>query len=554
MLLDDLNGYLEVAKPSKMNNFRQYYRGKPLLLAEEAYGIYFPPKPIDDGVPGIRELIEDVCLMRVTRAVGKAPRGGGKSFGCAFCEWYHNYFNNFDWINLGGAEKQAKAVYNYIEGFVNSHHQIASYYPKGTLMTNTENMSGAWISVLAASPTSIRSPHAGGINIGDITARLEGEETGFKYLGGSRRGGGLTIDEECEADPNIVRDATPMVDTADPSIILRISTFHKLEGTFEELIDNHEEMGYKLYSWDSFDICQPCTHDCDSCLQDFREDIYISDVNTGNQVLKHKAYCGGKAKLSQGWMSISEIKQQFREHNFDCAWFETEMMGWRPATSGHVIKDQYKFVNSCVVDDDQVEHMPGCQCVITIDWGMKGECCVQVWQIQPGAVVALLEDDHYIHGEPENFIYESVYGLGTRYKTNEVWADSSHPYCNNTLMTHPRYRMDVREVNFRQEKELGAGAFNAWVDLDRVKVPKKFNVFIKQVRNWKRKTGKIQKGDDHGCDAAICFFLRFAAESIPSSSRIMPITFSPGLYIPGKSQVVRPVNNSFNGGGHVNIR
>ena len=540
MLLDSLEGYLEVTKPSKINNLRQYYRGKPLLLAEEAYGIYFPPKPIDDGVPGLRELIEDMCLMRVHRAVAKAPRGGGKSFGCAFVEWYHNYFNDFDWINLGGAEKQAKAVYNYLEGFVNSHWQISSRYPKGTLMTNTVNDAGAWITVLAASPTSIRSPHAGGINITDITARLEGEETGFKYLGGSGRGGGLTIDEECEADPNIVKDATPMVDTADPSIIMRISTFHKLEGTFEELIDNHEEMGYKLYSWDAFDICQPCTDDCDACFPDFREDIYFRDANTGQEILKHKAYCGGKAKLSKGWMPVAEIRQQFREHNFDCAWFEVEMMGWRPATSGHIIKDQYKFMHECIVEDAPA--IEGCHCVITIDWGLKGECCVEVWQIQPGSVCVLLECDHYTHGEPENFIYETVYGLAQKYKTNEVWADSSHPYCNNTLATSPRYRMDVREVIFRSEKDLGAGAFNAWVDLGRVKVPSRHKTFIKQVRGWKRKGGVIQKGDDHACDAALCFFLRFGAENIPASTRIIPITFTPGLYLPGHKQVVIPVS------------
>ena len=501
-LLDSIDAYAEVVSPTS-KNVRYYYADKPIELAGDLFGLTFPPKP--DGSNGVRELVSDVCTLKVTRAAVQAPRGGGKSLGFSFIEWFMNFTRNFDWLNLGGSEMQARAVYNYLLQYVDIDPDVKAFYPE-TLKSNTENVDGAWISVLAASSKSIRSPHAGGIQIGK--AQMS-------------RGGGLTIDEECEAEEEIVKGAIPTVNTADPSIILRGSTFHRLDGTFKALIDNHDEMGYSLYKWDCFDICKPCPYECKDCWPDFAEDIYEGDE------LVHEAYCGGKAKHSKGWMPIEEIYQAWRECMFSRDWFEVEMMGWRPSSAGSVIRNMTKFNNTCIVKD--WPYVSGAVSYVTIDWGMKGECAVQVWQEQPKGIVALLEDDHFTHQESETFIYEVVRGYGLKYHTNKVRADSSHPYCNATLANDIRYRMAVDEVLFQTAKELAVGAMNAKVDEGLVRIPERHTITIRQLRGWRREHGKIQKRDDHGCDAAICFFSKYQPEDIIRKTvRIVPQTIRVG--------------------------
>jgi hypothetical protein len=514
-IIDHATGYVERLRRGVI----ALYKDDPLGLAEHM-GILLPEKPHavmkalgkydgDDISPGIRELVEDVCSLNVLRAGVKAPRGGGKSLSFSFIEFFLNCMRGFDWLNLGGSETQALQVYGYLKDYVLSDYELQEIYP-ATNQTFTENTrNGAWIRVLAASQRSIRSPHAGGNQIGIRKNQPP-------------RGGGLTIDEECECEEAIVKGAKPTVNTAVPSVILRGSTFHKLHGTFQALIDNAEEVRYKIYEWDCFDICQKCVDRCEECIPDFREDIYQTVIDENGmpiQELLHKAYCGGKAHYADGWMLIEEIKQAWIE-NADREWFETEMMGNRPSQSGFVIKNLDAF-NKCLVPYTQ--YLRGYPCVITIDWGLKGECCVQVWQEQPGGVCAMLEIET-MHMAPDTFVYEIVAAFSRKYFTRNVRADSSHPYCNYNLANEPRYRMNVYEVNFQMEKERGVGAINAHIENGLMQIPESAAQMIKRAKNWRRKNGKIEKKDDHEWDSAICFFSKFAPKvALTPVSRAVPI-------------------------------
>ena len=87
--------------------------------------------------------------------------------------------------------------------------------------------------------------------------------------------------------------------------------------------------------------------------------------------------------------------------------------------------------------------------------------------------------------------------------------------------------MDVYEVNFQTEKERGVGALNAMVEQGRVQIPQRYKQMRKRGRNWRRVNGKIQKGDDHEWDAAICYFSILAPKDGEVSRRgpgVMPIT------------------------------
>jgi len=104
-------------------NLKNQYHGKPLELAERL-GVMLPRKPTQvmrdmglwtdelqerwgDEKPGLRELVEETCLLKTESAVGIASRGGGKSKGVSFIEFYLWMVLDFDALNLGGSELQA---------------------------------------------------------------------------------------------------------------------------------------------------------------------------------------------------------------------------------------------------------------------------------------------------------------------------------------------------------------------------------------------------------------------------------------------------------------
>jgi len=360
-----------------------------------------------------------------------------------------NTVNTHNCLNMGGSEQQAFAVYRYLQRFIKSHPFWRDWYPTIQLQ-NTESKVGAWIKVLTASQKSIRSPHAGGIrpdlesglsqeqiqqmDAGELEEYLDTHDIPTRDVGGI-----LVFDEEAEAEREIVMGVLPTVNTARPSVILRLSTFHRTDGTYGELIDHVDEMGYQEYSWDIFDVAEKCEYKCSECPggPDFSQDIFhiTVDETTGKEevVMKHPAYCAkqrvdgtweGKAHYSSGWVPMEEIFQAWRESNHDCDYFEVEFMGWKPSQAGKVFKDRKRLEESWV----PTQYIPGHPCTITIDWGLKGECAVEVWQEQPAGVKALLECEVFTQTR-DTYIYEVVKGFGRKYNTRDVRGDSSHPYC-----------------------------------------------------------------------------------------------------------------------------
>lgn len=528
-------------------NLREKYKGKPVELAEH-FGVKLPRKPVlvmlELGViteeealerfgtiePGLRELVEDVCTLETKNAVAVANRGGGKSKGVSFIEFYLWFILDFDALNLAGSELQAAGVYDYVLGYLDTDDFWLDEIRGDPQRERTYKTNDAWIRVLTASQKSVRSPHAGGLRKGLV------------------RGGVLVIDEEAETEPDIVKAALPTVNTAKPSVNLRVSTFHNLEGSFQEVVDNHEEMGYTLYRWDIFDVAERC--DCvDTCQSPepcFREDHvenYI-DPETGEETERvvHRAYCGGRAMYADGWIPMDEIvtmfKRMLRNHN---QW-EVEAMGSRPSTAGFVIKDLTTFAKNITDVPASSLYIAGCPITICVDWG-TGNGAVEVWQEQFGGRHVLLHAD-LLKDNNETQMLGAILGYAHTYRMDllEVAADigGGGNYLNKKLRDD--HRLPVRDVAFAELKEDGAAAWNLFNDAGETVIPAEHAEFIHQVRNWKRKNGRIQKGNDHLCDAGICYFAKFIDQLGIRHTRVPPRSFSTnGEMRDGGQQVsVRP--------------
>lgn len=512
---------------------REKYRDDPIALGEKL-GLRFPEKPAlvmirlgvvteqeanerfgdVDGIvrPGIRQLVEDTATLEVRSAVAVANRGGGKSQGVSFIEFFLVFIKDFDALNLGGSELQAQGVYNYILSYIDAAPEFQRMLKEEPTISQTFTKIGAWIRVLTASQKSVRSPHAGG-----------------KKRDGRVAGGILVIDEEAEADADIVNASLSTINTARPSVNIRASTFHNAEGSFAEVIESHEEMGYKLYGWDIFDVAEKC--DCtDGCQSEevcFREDHYdtVIDPATGEteQKLMHRAYCGGRAMYADGWIPMEEIVTLWKRMKRSHTMWEVEAMGSRPSSKGFVIRDRKKFKENTTKKTGAELYMPGWPITIAVDWGTIA-AGVEVWQEHPGDYHALLHAEQ-VEEAGVSQIIGIIVGLREQYlaEFQEVAADigGGGNYLNPKL--RDEHRIPCRDVNFAEMKESAVAALNVFNESAHILIPEEFDLFTDQLKKWKRdKGGRIVKGKDHLADASICYFAKFVERLGLSHIRIAP--------------------------------
>lgn len=483
-----------------------------LLTAEEAVEKYGPQ------FPGIRELVIEVCTLAVRSAVAVGPRGGGKSQGVSFIEFFLWILKEFDALNLGGSEHQAANVYDYLVGYVESHPQWKALIEGDMKVSESKTKRKNWIKVLTASSKSVRSPHAGGDRI------VFGEKV--------RRGGILVIDEEAEAEPDIVKAALFTINTARPSVSVRSSTFHNEAGSFAEVVDSAEEMGYKLYRWDVFDVCEGCNctgEGCQSPEPCFREDHYenVVDPDTGQveRKMKHRAYCGGRAKYASGWVPMEEIETTWKRIKRNHETFEIEQMGSRPGSKGFVIKDRTKFTES-ITDQPAADYfMHGFPISVTVDWGTTA-AAIEAWQELPQDKHVLLYAEQ-IEDAGLLQIVSKITEVANMYGTNVVELAADIGGGGNYLNPYMRDRgFNVRDVAFAEEKESAAAAWNIYNEAEKTIIPAEYDLFIEQVKKWRRVNGRIAKGNDHLCDGALCYFAKFAERLGTSHLRVGPVAFS----------------------------
>lgn len=466
-------------------------------------------------MPGLRDLVEQVCLGTERNAAVVGPRGGGKSQGVSFIEFFLVFIRMYDALNLGGSELQADQVYQYLVAYIQSDDFWKRLVKGDSLASKTTTVDNAWIRVLTASSRSVRSPHAGG-----------------RKPGGRMAGGILVIDEEAEAAPEIVSAALPTINTARPSVNVRSSTFHNAVGSFADLIDNHETMGYQLFQWNVFDVSERCEDECENCepcfAYDHFEDVVNPDTQAVERKLKHRAYCGGIAHYAEGWVPIEETRTLWKRMMRNHAQFEVEQMGSRPPKGGSVIKDALKFQQCITTDSAEALYQPLCPVTVCVDWGGTN-AGVEVWQEQPGDRHVLLYA-HLLREHSESELMGDILQQTARYRDllKEVAADigGGGIYFNPKLRED--YRLPVRDVNFNEDKESAVAAWNIYNEDLKLVIPDEFVDFVVQVKGWKRANGRIQKGNDHLCDAGVCYFSSFVDRLGITRIPIPPKTFASG--------------------------
>ena len=174
------------------------------------------------------DFLEAWCYEAPPVSLVVGPRGGGKSFLSAF----HTHLDSIrhDRLStriLGGSMAQSEQIYNALKDF-----KVGPEVMTRLTRTQAEYRTGSDVSILAATPTSVRGPHV---------ARLKLDEV-----------------DEIEDDIRDAATGMSMDRNGIAAAIMMTSTHHNVGGPMDRLIEKAKGGDFPLYTFCTFEVLERC--------------------------------------------------------------------------------------------------------------------------------------------------------------------------------------------------------------------------------------------------------------------------------------------------------
>lgn len=391
--------------------------------------------------------------------------------------------------------------YGYIRNALAASADLSRFTAKSQL-SETRSHAGGVISVCSASHTSVRGPHPVGPS----------------------GGGGITLDEAAIIPDDIVDAAKGQLTSARPSALIQLSTMGERQaGRFWELIQRPAEMGYQLKQFNIFEVAARCKYDCaTTCpVKDFAHDQHEGDDPT--RPLIHKAYCGGRAHEVDGWVSVDEIAQQWRES--DRHTFERELMGVAGGMVGAIYDARLidelsdETLSLGTTREQHLKRFAAVEKAIGVDWGFAGQTAFcYALRLRDTAVVYRWD---FASNTRYSVLREEIARRMLEENIGTALCDAANPSDNEELEVLLAREFErakrpapvVRPVGFGEWKAYGIGEVRRRIEKKLIRFPKVFGGA--EVTNWKPAIGYLKgykaddhgkpiKKDDHGPDALLC--------------------------------------------------
>jgi hypothetical protein len=439
--------------------------------------------------------------------------------------WYED-----DVYHLGGSLKQAREGFRYVRQILAATEELEDSLEEN-LKEAATGAKGNWYRIAASSSKQARGQHPGDPH---------------PAMGWKAHGGVLVLDERDEMDDEIADAASFSMSVASPGTLIVTSTAHREDGGgIARIEEQAEATGAEVHKWDCMDVNEICTHDCAACPggMPFAGALFGGKTAKGKTTITaasaaawedyaaacnwpagEAAYCVGRAKEHrQGHMRMERIFAMYRgARNKEI--FEVEML-CRKRRGSRLVLDPAGMDRAL---DPTAGWAAGYEAAITIDWGLRGWCVVNLVQSQAmGRIVVC--DSKYFHQAAVGVVIEHLNHLREWTGCTEVYADASHPYENLEVASAG---FDVTECKFAVMKELAAGWLKGLVEKGLLVLPgevvrgkdhagnaqweyrfasEDVRELWRQCKKWRRdKNGKIVKEDDHGPDSLSCAALKFA--------------------------------------------
>ena len=299
-----------------------------ILAAAEAAGIRIASEAICRGHAAPLDFVSAWLLDRPDMSLVCGPRGGGKSYLSAFATLAESMGHDGHATSvLGGSLAQSQQVRDALDTF-REGGAAASF--RSFTATTCSFINGSSVSILAASPTSVRGPHV-------PTLRL---------------------DEVDEIDPEI-REAALGMCMARGGVrasVAMTSTHHRLGGPMAQLLDRSKAGDFPSWTFCTFEVLERCPEERSGPNLEKCPECPI-------QRWCHADGGEPKAKRSDGHYAIDSLIQKAKSTSLRT--FEAEYLCEGVRADGIWFP---KFSRATHVGED-AEYIPGLPVMIAIDCG-----------------------------------------------------------------------------------------------------------------------------------------------------------------------------------------
>jgi hypothetical protein len=270
---------------------------------------------------------EDRARYKVHRnAIIKGPRGGGKSVIAGLLSHLDSIHRpGCGTLILGGSERQSERVYAHNKAF--NRRSFMDLVKGEPLLSLTDYRNGSTIERLTQSPTSVRGPHKARVILDEIDEF--GREIWETALGMAQEQPGI------------------------PAKMMLLSTMHYPGGIMQRVWDQAGKDGsFTRYDWCVFECCRPCQDECSEESPNERC-VRLAKVLRDGRMMTFFDVCGCKAKRSDGYYSLDDLRDKFQQMSWDT--FCSEMLCIEPKREGLIYPtfDEMFHKLAVEIDDDK---------------------------------------------------------------------------------------------------------------------------------------------------------------------------------------------------------
>ena len=228
---------------TKIRRLIDAVRNRPPTTRRELYhwvgrftGIWIATRAICRGHCAPFDMFAHQVLERPSLALWHGPRGSGKSFLSAIDTHLASRFQpRHETRILGGSRAQSEQIYRALQAsIIEGAGNLGSDRDTINRLLKTEAVyrNGSRVSILAASPTSVRGPHVAS----------------------------LKLDEVDEIDPEIRESAMGMAMELRGcrASVLMTSTWHRLGGPMSTLLQRGQDGEFPVFSYCIFEVLERC--------------------------------------------------------------------------------------------------------------------------------------------------------------------------------------------------------------------------------------------------------------------------------------------------------
>lgn len=213
-----------------MRSDRPPTRRAALARIAEAFGIRVAATPVCPGHCSPLDFLGAWCFDRPPVSLVLGPRGGGKSYLAAFAtHWDSMRLDGHGTRILGGSLAQSAQVYDALRSFESGPGAVAF---RSLNRESATYVTGSDVSILAASPKSVRGPHVATLRLDEV--------------------------DEMETDIRESAMGMCMGLRGVSASVSMTSTWHRPSGPMAALIGRAKGGDFPLYTFCIFDVLERC--------------------------------------------------------------------------------------------------------------------------------------------------------------------------------------------------------------------------------------------------------------------------------------------------------